>query len=252
MTYQVPALTIAEPEMPEGLDDRAADGWEPLLAIADAASGNWPERARHAALVLSGSSVKEDESYGVLMLADLRTLFEQTPEDGLPTATILNHLNGLDESPWATWAKGKGLAAQHLAKILKPYDVRPGTIRPKGGSPTVKGYRLEDLHETFTRYLSPSPPPLSGNVTPSQRGNGAVESKFEAVTKPPILPFEIPSAPHNEAVVTALRINEGGEGESSINDVVEPSCGHTDYFQYTPGGELFCGACHSEMAEAAP
>ena len=47
--------------VPEGLNDRAADNWEPLLAIADRTGGEWPERARKAALALSGNGVVEDE-----------------------------------------------------------------------------------------------------------------------------------------------------------------------------------------------
>ncbi len=39
----------ADPEMPPGIEDRDADCWEPLLAIADAAGGDWPKRAREAA-----------------------------------------------------------------------------------------------------------------------------------------------------------------------------------------------------------
>ncbi len=46
----VPTLGQARPDIPQDLDDRAADVWEPLLAIADLAGGDWPERAREAAL----------------------------------------------------------------------------------------------------------------------------------------------------------------------------------------------------------
>jgi hypothetical protein len=45
----VDELGQGDPEMPEGLTDRAADIWEPLLAIADLAGGEWPARARQAA-----------------------------------------------------------------------------------------------------------------------------------------------------------------------------------------------------------
>ena len=40
----VKALAAARPDMPAGIADRDADVWEPLLAIADAAGGDWPER----------------------------------------------------------------------------------------------------------------------------------------------------------------------------------------------------------------
>ena len=35
----------AEPDMPAGLNDRAEDAWEALIAVADAAGGDWPARA---------------------------------------------------------------------------------------------------------------------------------------------------------------------------------------------------------------
>ena len=45
-------LVDADPLIPEALNDRAMDNWRPLLAIADAVGGTWPERARNAALLL--------------------------------------------------------------------------------------------------------------------------------------------------------------------------------------------------------
>lgn len=35
-------LASSWPELPEGVEDRAAECWEPLLAVADAAGGAWP------------------------------------------------------------------------------------------------------------------------------------------------------------------------------------------------------------------
>ena len=49
---QLPALKDAEPDIPEDLNDRQQDGAECLLAIADAAGGNWPEKARKALIEL--------------------------------------------------------------------------------------------------------------------------------------------------------------------------------------------------------
>ncbi len=42
------------PEMPPGIEDRDADVWEALLAVAELAGGHWPERARVAAVTLNG------------------------------------------------------------------------------------------------------------------------------------------------------------------------------------------------------
>ena len=42
------ALRDADPTMPDGVHGRAADNWRPLLAIADLAGAEWPERARRS------------------------------------------------------------------------------------------------------------------------------------------------------------------------------------------------------------
>src|SRR5919199_5755306 len=52
-------LAGAEPELPDELDDRAQDIVEPLLAIAEAVGGEWPERARSAVIALAGASARE-------------------------------------------------------------------------------------------------------------------------------------------------------------------------------------------------
>jgi len=45
------------PEMPAGVEDRAADVWEPLLAVAELAGDHWPATARVAAVTLVTDSL---------------------------------------------------------------------------------------------------------------------------------------------------------------------------------------------------
>nr|WP_279222709.1 DUF3631 domain-containing protein [Stutzerimonas kunmingensis] len=47
-------IRTARPAEVEGLNDRANDCWEPLLAVAELAGGNWPRLARIAAATLHG------------------------------------------------------------------------------------------------------------------------------------------------------------------------------------------------------
>ncbi len=68
-------LTDARPTMPVGIEDRPADAWEPLLAVADVAGGDWPRRSREAATVLKGQRVDSEPSMGVRLLADIQTAF---------------------------------------------------------------------------------------------------------------------------------------------------------------------------------
>ena len=138
------------PPMPGGICDRDADVWEPLLAVADLAGGHWPERARVAAVALVAASKRSTPSLGIRLLSDLRSLFGEAT--AIPTERILTELHKLDEAPWGD-LKGKPLEARALARLLRPYDIKPTNLRRLEG--IVKGYRREDLHDAWLRYLGP-------------------------------------------------------------------------------------------------
>ena len=53
---------------------RAEDVWEPLIAVADLAGGDWPARARKAAAALTAED-DTDTTLGARLLADLRDVF---------------------------------------------------------------------------------------------------------------------------------------------------------------------------------
>jgi len=145
-------------DVPEGMSDRAADGWEPLLSIADAAGGEWPARARAAAVALS-SEEDAPASVGIRLLGDIREAFESA--DHLPTADLLSRLHDLDGSPWGDWY-GSPMTARELAKLLTPYRIVP-SLRRIGGN-RARGYFAQDFTDAWRRYL-PSPEPVT-TVTP--------------------------------------------------------------------------------------
>ena len=104
---------VSWPLLSPGIQDRNADVWEPLIAVADAIGGEWPERARQAALALVAESNEDDTSLGIRLLADTREVFGDATE--LPTKIILDRLYDLPESPWAD-IRGKPLDERALAK----------------------------------------------------------------------------------------------------------------------------------------
>lgn len=158
------ALAGAEPDLPEALDDRARDGWEVLLAIADVAGDDWPQRGRIAALALSVGDGREDESEGVLLLAHIRDIFaERGDPDKITSAQLIRALNGLEEAPWGD-LKGRPLDARGLANRLRPFGIRSRSIRLEDGS-TPKGYLEESFVPEWARYL-PSPAPESPPQAP--------------------------------------------------------------------------------------
>ena len=135
--------------MPPGIEDRDADVWEPLLAIADAIGGDWPERARVAAVALVGAARDAEPSLGIRLLIDIRTIFDQTGADALPTTVILKTLVELPESPWGD-LKGKAITDRSLAKRLQQYGIKPKVVRV--GESTPRGYSKADFHDAWSRY----------------------------------------------------------------------------------------------------
>jgi Protein of unknown function (DUF3631) len=153
MTTLRAALADARPDMPAGVEDRAADVWEALLAIADAAGGDWPTRARVASVTLVTDAQAASPSLGILLLADLRTVFGDL--DAVRTEDVLAALVALEESPWSD-LRGKPLDSRRLATYLRPYDVHSRLVRI--GATVARGYQRMDLHDAWVRYLSPLPP----------------------------------------------------------------------------------------------
>ncbi len=142
-----------QPKIPNVLSDRAADCWEPLLAIANLAGDAWSKKARKAAVLLSRHTVKEDDSLGIKLLTDIRNVFRN--EERLFSDELCQKLIALEESPWGELPfgirKGKPIDARLLACHLKPYNVRSKQI--KKDAIGKKGYLLSDFEDVLKRYL---------------------------------------------------------------------------------------------------
>ncbi|QYN35190.1 DUF3631 domain-containing protein [Pseudonocardia sp. DSM 110487] len=198
-------LAGAEPDVPDGVADRAAEVWEPLLAIADLAGGHWPETARAAAVHFVRTASTAGTSIGTRLLADLRALFHVAGVDRMATTDILAELLAAEEASWAD-LDGRPLDPRRLARELARYGVRPGPIRI-GGQPT-KGYQVggpTGLADAWARYLPPpDTPPESVTsvtaVTPQVRHVTAPDPVTGTSVTPPVEPS--PPAPPQRTRVT--------------------------------------------------
>jgi len=154
-------LRAADPTM-EGLQNRIADNWRPLLAIADAAGGTWPERMQQIAT--AAVATRSEQSIRVLLLSDIQAAFKAKGTDRLSSEELTEYLTGLDERPWAEWRRGQPLAKSGLARLLTPFGILSGTVRLDNGR-TPKGYYLVSFGDAFERYLDVE------NATPPQPNN---------------------------------------------------------------------------------
>ena len=159
-------LQSAVPEMP--VEDRAADTWEPLIAVADAAGGNWPELARTACKALEGAASEADEesSLNLMLLNDMKQIFNaRTPVAFMPSAELVTALRRIAESPWQSF----DLTASKLAHRLREFGIKPR--RDTTGD--ARGYRLDDLSDVFRRYT---------RQKPSETSDAQLRSSFSSDT----------------------------------------------------------------------
>ena len=178
-------IATAEPTMPDGVTDRAAEIWEPLIAIADAAGGHWPETARAACRYFVLARTPDDESLGIELLSDLRSIFTAAKADRISTKSILAALLTLPDAPWSSLPEGP-LTARRLARELHRYGLGPVVFAAKTGK--AKGYvtfatsgkqAQVGLADAWSRYL-----PADGNSESCGNGPGQAVTGSVAVPEP--------------------------------------------------------------------
>jgi hypothetical protein len=148
------ALRRADPDVPRELNDRAADNWRCLLAIADAAGGPWRDRARAAAVALS-TDADDDDVIGVELLRDLRVVFDSLKADRLLSSTIVAHLVGMEGRPWAEF--GKTGKTNHDAPARPPAEAvqdRAGLSTSGRAGRRHQGLQARILHRSLGPVLS--------------------------------------------------------------------------------------------------
>jgi hypothetical protein len=218
-------VAATEPEMPEGIINREADNWRPLLAIADVAEGDWPERARNAARAAHITAVDDDASLLELLLGDIRDAFKTdkatkardmygVEQIEITSSDLVKVLVALEGRPWAELGKDrKPLTQNRLARMLKelkppigPQKIGPGKVR-------VSGYVRAHFEEAFERYSPPEGVSQPDNRTESH------EMGTSGISQPDALGAECPVAksqkPNNDGLPFGCPVAKGGNGQNA-------------------------------------
>jgi Protein of unknown function (DUF3631) len=222
------AIGAAQPEMPRALYNRLADNWHALLAIADAAGGDWPNRARTAAthdLDPDAASVVE------MLVADIATVFAKGALDFINSADLAAALVRIEGRPWAEYSRGKPLSTNMLARLLKPLKIapRPDTIGD------VRGYRRGQFNEAFERYLGSEG--VSNRQT-VRNADGMGTSEASPTVRPGMASDGCEPVGNADGMGTSdgLTVGKGGNGHT------EPS-GPSTPEPEAQGGPLLCAYC---------
>lgn len=145
----------AEPVMPAGLHDRAADNWRTLFIIAGAMGPGAIKPLWDACEALAGSAQDEDGDEDAnrlpqMVLSDMRDIMGT--KGRIATEGLLTGLALLDGRPWANFDHGRPLSSRGLVKLLSGFGIRPKTVKLADGT-TAKGYQRADCTDAWARYL---------------------------------------------------------------------------------------------------
>jgi Protein of unknown function (DUF3631) len=148
--------------------NRLADNWRPLISVAD--NHGWGEKARAAMAVFAADFTDVDVK--ILLLGDVRMIFDASGLDRLPSMTLLVRLLDLDDGD-GDWGGFRGVRSDQqphklkiteLASMLREFGIRPHPIWPPNRHATkaksARGYKRSQFEEAWRVYCK--------GVTPSQ------------------------------------------------------------------------------------
>ena len=159
------------------LSHRLDEAWEPLRAIASLAGGDWPERARKAAIALAGAVDERDgQDRSIVLLSALREMFGDDVR-ALSTEAIVERLNRDDALPFGDMRNGQGINARGIAQLLRAYKMGDGApIRPKVvriGPATPRGFHRDQFSDAWSRYLPAQHAQHPQHASPDGKGDVA-------------------------------------------------------------------------------
>lgn len=205
------ALAAADPEIPAGIFNRQADNWRALLAVADAAGGEWPNRARQVALG-SAAALGGDTSARVSLLSDIRDIFEAKGMERVYSQDLVDALVALEGRPWSEWRNGKPISATGMAKLLAPFHIHPDDIR--SGAKVAKGYKRDTFNDAFARYLVDTPDPTATALQPAETlGFSTLQHPLQEDSRSGSVP---PENPKETAACSGVAVENplDGDGET--------------------------------------
>lgn len=144
------AFSAMRPIM-EGLNNRDQDNYEPLLALAMLAGGEWVSHLERACRKTQ-SHADDSKSIGEELLEACRDVFDRIHTDKIKSADLLRHLLEDDEAPFATYNRGNPMTVKQMSNRLKGYGVRSKTIR-FGYGDTPKGFEKAQFFDAWRVYL---------------------------------------------------------------------------------------------------
>ncbi len=143
------AISMNPVEPPDLGNSRAVDNWLPLFTIASMANNDWLEKCEKAYRLFNKNNI--DPEATTLLLQDIQDIFQTIGVNKISSEDLVNRLTGMLDHPWCEYKNGGPITQNGLARMLKPYEIKPKGIRLN--DTVIRGYNLNQFADTFNRYL---------------------------------------------------------------------------------------------------
>lgn len=133
----------------EGLNDRAADTFDPLYVIARLAGNGWEEKLHAAALALNAAA--EPQNSGSELLLDIYFVIAETGCEKIFSRDLVERLRECLGGLRSSVFNYASITEYQISQILRPYGIKPSVIR--AGAELGRGYKDADFRDAITRYV---------------------------------------------------------------------------------------------------
>jgi Protein of unknown function (DUF3631) len=146
-------------KFPPGLSPRKQDMFEPLLQLADALGGIWPELARKSLMGIFDDQAVRENRDALKLLDDIREAYVHYGRPHrLSTAAMIAYLRTL---PNRGYNQEEPINDRALARMLASFQIRSRSLRFKSPSESTsphRGYLVQDFVPVWARLLGPESP----------------------------------------------------------------------------------------------
>jgi hypothetical protein len=155
----------------------------------------------------------DHEEERIKLLADIRDIFIERQTDRIASADLVDDLGRMEDRPWPEWKNGKPITQNQLARLLKPFKIKPSVQRI--GTKTPSCYELASFKDAFSRYL-----PTFSTSTPQQPSNSAEFGDFQSSTSAPDVEVQNSSKPAPDLHCWGVEVQNPPLGEKEESETV--------------------------------
>jgi putative DNA primase/helicase len=207
------AIRGNNPSVPGALHDRAADNWTPLLVLADLAGGDWPAKAREAALELSGGEGAEALGANAQLLTDIHQVFGESGTDRIASKDLCERLASIEGRPWAEFGKNqKPISPNQLANLLREFGISSRGVRI--GDATPRGYYRDDFAAAFSCYMADNGKSKCNNAT--KAASISENSPFQSATPDPCCVLKTATLTNKDADCCSVAFQKAETGPAKV------------------------------------